>query len=506
MCGLCYDSTCDGLTHYRAQGTGQKSGSGFVAEAVLDGIVDQLNRGDSSWNAASPITFTFYETIPNYAVGSSEYRGFSAFNEQQVDMAKLALSVWGDVAAVTFWEMESGYSKISFANSDTLSSYSAAHAYMPSYAEWGGDVWVNSDLGYNVNPEVGSYGFAVLVHEIGHALGQPHPGDYNASAGSLSYARNAEYKEDSAQYTIMSYWDETNTGADFDGHSAQTPMLHDILAIQAKYGANLTTRTGDTVYGFNSNTESPVFDFELNEHPVLSIWDAGGIDTIDLSGFSEDSILNLNSGEFSSVAGLVKNLSIAYGAEIEHAITGDGDDIIIGNELDNIVDAGTGSDTFGLNVDQIDANMLVFDDGRIVISSDQGIDQITNVDSILFTDVDVALVGVEVHSILDYAASYDDLSEAFGSNEELLYEHLITNGMSEGRTISFSALDYIASHEDLINSFGADKEAGAKHYMEFGRLEGRTITFDPNEFLDAHPDLQMAMGVNENPAQYFIEL
>lgn len=32
-------------------------------------------------------------------------------------------------------------------------------------------------------------------------------------------------------------------------------MLHDILAIQHLYGANTHTRTGDTTYGFHSDSD-----------------------------------------------------------------------------------------------------------------------------------------------------------------------------------------------------------------------------------------------------------
>ena len=41
----------------------------------------------------------------------------------------------------------------------------------------------------------------------------------------------------------------------------QTPMVDDIAAVQAMYGADLTTRTGNTTYGFNSNAGRDVFDF-----------------------------------------------------------------------------------------------------------------------------------------------------------------------------------------------------------------------------------------------------
>ncbi|MBO0343971.1 M10 family metallopeptidase [Roseibium sp. CAU 1637] len=493
------------MSHLQDTGVESALGSSSLANSSLNEIITQLNRGNSSWNSASPITFSFYEELPNYAVGSREYAGFEAFNTSQVELAHLALSTWSDVADITFWEVTSSSSKVTFANSSTLAEYSAAHAYMPSYGSWGGDVWVNSALDYNMTPEIGGYGFKVLVHEIGHAIGQPHPGSYNAGYTPLSYANNAAYAEDSQQYTIMSYWDESNTGADFDGYSPQTPMLHDVLAIQEKYGADISVRVGDTVYGFNSNTNSPIFDFDQNGHPVLCIWDAGGNDTLDLSGFATSSIVNLNAGAFSSAAGMVSNISIAYGATIENAVTGAGDDIIIGNEASNRVDGGTGIDAFCLDLLEKDAKAFLFTDGRIVVASEQGVDQLVNIEVVSFVDVDLSLGGAETHSLLEYAASYDDIADTFGTDVDQIYQHLVTYGIDEERSVEFSAMDYIASHQDLIDAFGADIEAGARHYIEYGRFEERETTFDSEAYLLEHSELQGVVDAGLSLAQYFIE-
>ena len=46
-------------------------------------------------------------------------------------------------------------------------------------------------------------------------------------------------------------------------------MLHDVMTIQAKYGADYTTRAGDTVYGFNSTADKAVFDFSQN---LANLW------------------------------------------------------------------------------------------------------------------------------------------------------------------------------------------------------------------------------------------
>src|SRR3712207_7466920 len=57
-------------------------------------------------------------------------------------------------------------------------------------------------------------------HEIGHALGLAHPGDYGAGQGA-TYASTAPYKQDSHQFSIMSYWDESETGASWGQRSEE---------------------------------------------------------------------------------------------------------------------------------------------------------------------------------------------------------------------------------------------------------------------------------------------
>ena len=76
----------------------------------------------------------------------------------------------------------------------------------------------------------------------------------DAAVGSPNYDHDAEYIEDTRQYSVMSYFSETNTGADFKGYSGAAPMMDDIAALQRLYGADTTAFNGDTTYGFNGNT------------------------------------------------------------------------------------------------------------------------------------------------------------------------------------------------------------------------------------------------------------
>ena len=65
---------------------------------------------------------------------------------------------------------------------------------------------------------------------------------------------------------------------------------------------------------------------------VFSVWDGGGNDTLDFSGFTQNQKINLTATSFSDVGGLVGNVSIAKGVTIENAFGGAGNDLIIGNQ------------------------------------------------------------------------------------------------------------------------------------------------------------------------------
>ncbi len=175
------------------------------------------------------------------------------------------------------------------------------------------------------------FGMKLTLHEVAHAIGLLHPSDYNGSSAS-SYESNASYFQDSLQYTVMSYWSETKTGASFTtyidgikvGGSPTNLMLHDIAALQRLYGANMSTRTGDTVYGFNSNTGDSTWTLTDKYDTIIgAVWDAGGTDTLDVSGFSLASNIDLREEGFSSF-GCSDNFAVAKGAVIENAITGSG--------------------------------------------------------------------------------------------------------------------------------------------------------------------------------------
>jgi len=220
-----------------------------------------------------------------------------------------------------------------------------------------GDVWLNNDGGLDGPFTFGSFATFATLHELGHAIGLAHPGPYNAGeGGAITYANNAIYSQDSHQYTVMSYFDETETGVSAGLGNPDTFMLHDLLAIHQLYGANTNYNAGDTTYGFNATEAGSVYDFTVNTTPFMSVYDGSGTaDLIDLSGYSMAQVLDLNEGVFSNIGGYVGNFSIAYGAVIENAIGGTGDDSITGNDAANDINGGDGADTIlgGIGADTL---------------------------------------------------------------------------------------------------------------------------------------------------------
>jgi hypothetical protein len=222
------------------------------------------------------------------------------------------------------------------------------------------------------NP-LGSYSFFAIMHELGHAMGLSHPGDYNAGPGvSITYANSAQFVQDSEQYSVMSYFGGSVTGESPGNFAtAETPMMFDIYELQQLYGANMTTRTGDTVYGFGSNAGT-VYDFAQNAQANFCIWDAGGVDTLNCSGYGQNQLINLNAGTFSNVGGATGNVSIALNVTMENAVGGSGNDTIIGNAVANRLTGGNGAD----NITGGDGNdILIGGAGNDTLDGGNGTDQ-----------------------------------------------------------------------------------------------------------------------------------
>jgi hypothetical protein len=281
----------------------------------------------------------------NVTQGGTITVNISTLNAAEQNLARTALQEWTDIIGVTFKEVTTG-GQITFDHTEDPKGPIAA-----TDANWSNGIissahvhistsWVN-----NYGAGLNTYSFQTYIHEIGHALGLGHAGDYNNTA---TYSTDALFENDAWSTSIMSYFDQQeNTFFANQGFSrdiAATPMEAEILAVQSLYGLSTTTRTGDTTYGYNSNAGG-VFNASVYPRVTYTIFDSGGKDTLDFSGTVASQLINLNPETFSNVNGFTGNLSIARGTVIENAIGGNGADTIIGNAANNVLRGGLGSDT-----------------------------------------------------------------------------------------------------------------------------------------------------------------
>lgn len=220
--------------------------------------------------------------------------------------------------------------------------------------------------------------FKSAVHEFGHVLGFAHPGDYNATGGSVPILKQI-WNQERYDEAIISYIDQASMYNHYksdpylstDGVELinVTPRVLDFLALDGLYaeqrdvnGRGYGTQrafNGNTTYGFNTNISADqslvyssiakLYDYYI----AMTIADGSGIDTLDFSGYSNSSLIDLyvTTGDeyksrFSQINGSLNNLSLAVGAVIENAIGGCGDDILKDNQFNNVLLGNDGNDSF----------------------------------------------------------------------------------------------------------------------------------------------------------------
>lgn len=370
----------------------------------------------------------------------------------------------------------------------------------------------NAAVGEHVqDPELGAGHDRLLtiIHELGHSIGLMHPHDEvsgTTSTGLPDFEQVAPYQW---HQTVMSYTEPPNvspTGDPVEDSAfsrAVTPMALDIAALHSQYGANLTTRTGNSSYTLTDPGTAALVatgDAITIGQAYYGIWDAGtdDRDTIRYSG-STNVLINLNAapledvpstamaaliaeaearagwqalhvdaqteitdsvgaqgGFFSSLLDdqgnrITGGFSIANGVTIEAAEGGEGNDILFGNEAANFI-LGKGGD-----------DLILGGGGRDVLRGGDGLDEIVGGEG---GDVMSGGAGADLFvldgeggrdKVLDFALGEDvvDLSAwGVGAHSELTFvQHRADSVVVRAGS---NAVVLQSTSEIAANSIGAD--------------------------------------------------
>jgi serralysin len=438
-----------------------------AAAQITRSITSETPRFTNGPGNSLTMTFAFRDTEDGRPAMNGGASGFGRLNGDQITAALYAIQQWQDVANITLTRVQNEGSQYSNNAQFTLWNYkSATSGSGPASASgyggatnssgsWQNYVYLNEAKTLATAPTSANGGLEFYMHEVGHALGLSHPGPYNIGGTGTytAYARDAIFYEDSEQYTLMSYFSSNITHAAYGTASAATPLLYDIAAIQRLYGANMNTRTGDNVYGFNANAGQAFSITGADQQIVFSVWDAGGRDVFDFSGYDEAQWIDLNAEAFSSVGGLRNNVSIARNVTIEEAYGGSGADSILGSAGANLLRGNAGADTLdgGAGDDVLEGGL-----GNDLYWGVTGADQVNEgagggADTLVATTSLFLPSNIEVAIIADRVS---DISLTGGAADDVLIGNSRANFLSGD--MGDDTLNGIAGDDEIYGGGGND--------------------------------------------------
>jgi Ca2+-binding RTX toxin-like protein len=230
-------------------------------------------------------------------------------------------------------------------------------AWETIYQGQSGDIFlnINSEANFLPSYEPGSAGWFLLLHELGHTVGLKHTHDDGGTGRpALDELGLGEFDKD--WFSVMSYAD------DFNFHNIAfdpaTPMALDVIGLQALYGVNRNTNATNTVYN--------VSDWNL----YYTVWDAGGIDTVDASASYQGWVIALPDTQLSAIitekfgfalptSDLARPSPTTFAwleGDIERATGSRYADQIYGNQLKNALKGKGGNDSLdgGIGTDTLE--------------------------------------------------------------------------------------------------------------------------------------------------------
>ncbi len=273
-----------------------------------------LRAADARWNSAlsfgtpTEVTYGFMDALPSYYqqagitnFSAQDYSTFSALDSVHRDL------VWNEFAVLAKAIPGLKFTEVSDPNAAIImvgamkydaASLGDANGYVPNGGDTNGNLNAAGDIWFNLNSvkydlnrvyvlpdgtsvNVGNLQFEdMALHELGHALGLKHPGNYNQFGGGGVGNNAPPYlptSEDNSTNTVMSY------NGDYAGPDLRP---YDILALDFLYGA---TAPSSNQWVLSVGGNSAILGSSLNELIVPgqgthSIDGGAGTDTVSFSG------------------------------------------------------------------------------------------------------------------------------------------------------------------------------------------------------------------------------
>lgn len=281
--------------------------------------------------ASKTFLYAFPTAVPSYVTRAKDINGWKPFDATQQSRAVTALNYIASVVDLKFSPSTTTNAPniLTFASNDQTGS--DGYAFHPDEASFGSDVYIDNSTTSDRTFRDGTYGALTLIHEIGHALGLKHPGDYNATGGETD-PPYLPTREDTTAFTVMSYTDSPAQ------YYLRFSVL-DIAALHYLYGPSKTARATNDSYSI-STTDSNF------------IWDGVGTDTITAASCNQGCTIYLTPGYWGYV-GATKaayitdpgQITVNFGTVIENLTGSSYGDTLVGNDTANSIVGGLGNDT-----------------------------------------------------------------------------------------------------------------------------------------------------------------